>query len=92
VNAVKEAPPAIKPIRLLVADDQALFRIALVDLLNKDPRLTVVGQAGDGLAVVQRALELQPDVVLMDIRCLGSTGSRRRGRSWPSDRASASSC
>jgi two-component system, NarL family, response regulator LiaR len=74
VNAVKEAPAAIKPIRLLVADDQALFRIALVDLLNKDPRLTVVGQAGDGLTVVQRALELQPDVVLMDIRMPGLDG------------------
>jgi two-component system, NarL family, response regulator LiaR len=55
-------------IRLLVADDQALFRRALVELLDRDPRLKVVAHVGDGLIAVQRAIELRPDVVLMDIR------------------------
>ncbi len=68
------APPATAPIRLLVADDQALFRRALVGLLNQDPRLEVVDQVGDGLMAVQRAIELQPDVILMDIRMPGIDG------------------
>jgi NarL family two-component system response regulator LiaR len=74
MSVVNEAPPATRQIRLLVADDQSLFRIALVDLLNKDPRLHVVGQAGDGLTAVKRAIELDPDVVLMDIRMPGLDG------------------
>jgi NarL family two-component system response regulator LiaR len=65
---------AAKPIRLLVIDDQALFRIAVVDLLNKEPGLEVVGQAGDGLTAVELAAELLPDVILMDIRMPGIDG------------------
>ena len=61
-------------IRLMVADDQALFRIALVDLLNKDPRMTVIAHVGDGLLAVERAIETEPDVVLMDIRMPGIDG------------------
>lgn len=63
-----------KPIRLVVADDQALFRIALVELLARDPRLEVVAHVGDGLQAVQRAIELHPDVVMMDIRMPGIDG------------------
>jgi DNA-binding NarL/FixJ family response regulator len=62
------APSAVPQIRILVADDQTLFRRALVDMLGKSPRLKVIDQVGDGRLAVQRALELQPDVVLMDIR------------------------
>jgi two-component system NarL family response regulator len=65
---------ATRPIKVLVADDQVLFRLALVDLLRKDPRLDVVGHVGDGLQAVQRAIELEPDVVLMDIRMPGVDG------------------
>ena len=61
-------------IRLMVADDQALFRIALVDLLNKDPRMKVIAHVGDGLLAVERAIETEPDVVLMDIRMPGIDG------------------
>jgi DNA-binding NarL/FixJ family response regulator len=63
-----DAQPTTAQIRLLVADDQTLFRRALVDLLERTPRLKVVDQVGDGRMAVKRALELQPDVVLMDIR------------------------
>jgi DNA-binding NarL/FixJ family response regulator len=63
-----DAQPTTAQIRLLVADDQTLFRKALVDLLERTPRLKVVDQVGDGRMAVKRALELQPDVVLMDIR------------------------
>lgn len=63
-----EASPIAAQIRLLVADDQTLFRRALVEMLERSPRLTVVDQVGDGRSAVQKALELQPDVVVMDIR------------------------
>ena len=61
-------------IKLLVADDQALFRIGLAELLDNDPRLEVVGQVSDGLQAVEKALELEPDIVLMDIRMPGIDG------------------
>ncbi len=71
---VMPPPVAVTPIRLLVADDQALLRIALVELLARDPRLEVMGHVGDGLQAVQKAVELGPDVVLMDIRMPGIDG------------------
>jgi two-component system, NarL family, response regulator LiaR len=76
MSAVREADGAVATsiIKLLVADDQALFRIALAELLNNDPRLEVVGTVGDGLLAVQKAIELEPDVVLMDIRMPGIDG------------------
>jgi DNA-binding NarL/FixJ family response regulator len=55
-------------IRVLVADDQAMVRAGLATLLDSQPGLSVVGQAGNGQQAVQLAAELRPDVVLMDIR------------------------
>ncbi|HEV3102392.1 MAG TPA: response regulator transcription factor [Candidatus Dormibacteraeota bacterium] len=54
--------------RVLIADDQTLFRSGLARLLDSDERVTVVGQAVDGLEAVKMALALKPDVVLMDIK------------------------
>jgi two-component system, NarL family, response regulator NreC len=54
-------------LRLLLCDDQALFRAGLAALLRDEPRLEVVGEAGDGRAAVEEAERLRPDVVVMDI-------------------------
>ncbi|GGV33208.1 DNA-binding response regulator [Actinomadura cremea] len=55
-------------IRVLIADDQVMIRDGLAALLSSDPDIEVVGQAGDGREAVTMARELDPDVVVMDIR------------------------
>jgi DNA-binding NarL/FixJ family response regulator len=52
--------------RVLVADDHSLFRDGLVSLLEV-AGYTVVGQAGDGQSAVEKALSLQPDLILLDL-------------------------
>jgi len=53
---------------LLIADDQALVRVGLRKILESEPEMNVIGEAADGEDAVTSARELQPDVVLMDIR------------------------
>ena len=54
-------------IRVLIADDHRLFAEALDAILASEPEIEVVGRAGNGEEAVEQALELQPDVILMDI-------------------------
>jgi DNA-binding NarL/FixJ family response regulator len=61
-------PAGAEPIRVLVVDDHALFRRGLEMVLEQEPDIDVVGEAGDGSEAVDLAQELTPDVVLMDIR------------------------
>jgi DNA-binding NarL/FixJ family response regulator len=56
------------PIRVLIADDQAMVREGLSVLLNAQPDIQVAGQAADGQEAVGMTAELRPDVVLMDVR------------------------
>jgi two-component system NarL family response regulator len=56
------------PIRVVVADDQALFRRGLTVVLSVSDDIEVVGEASDGEEAVAKAQELTPDVVLMDVR------------------------
>jgi len=55
------------PVRVLLVDDQALFREALATLLEVRSEIDVVGEAGDGATALERAAALRPDVVLMDL-------------------------
>ena len=58
----------VEPTRVLVVDDQQLFRQGLVMLLGVEPDIDVVGEAGDGIAATELAASAVPDVILMDVR------------------------
>ncbi|MFD3807827.1 response regulator [Streptomyces sp. NPDC058611] len=60
--------PGSAPVTLLIADDDDVTRSGLRTLLAAQPGLTVVGEAADGVEVVEQARLLRPDVVLMDVR------------------------
>ena len=62
------------PVRLLLADDQALVRGALAALLALEPDLEVVGEVARGDEVVRAALEVRPDVALIDVEMPGMDG------------------
>src|SRR6266545_3686657 len=61
-------------IRVLLADDQVLVRAGFRALLDAQPDVEVVGEAGDGEEALRLARSLVPDVVLMDIRMPGTDG------------------
>ncbi|MBW8483933.1 response regulator [Actinomadura parmotrematis] len=56
------------PVRVLVADDQALIRTGFATIIGAQPDLEVVGECGDGRAAADLARRLVPDVVVMDVR------------------------
>jgi DNA-binding NarL/FixJ family response regulator len=72
----------VTPVRVLLVDDQALFREALATLLEVRPEIEVVGEAGNGAEALDRVAELAPDVVLMDLHMplLDGIGATRRLR------------
>lgn len=55
-------------IRVLLADDQPLFRRAIATLINEQPEFTVVGEAENGRDAVSKAHELKPDLIVMDVQ------------------------
>jgi len=57
-----------EPTRVLVVDDQELFRRGIVMLLESDAGIEVVGEAGDGVQAIDLAVSTAPDVVLLDVR------------------------
>ncbi len=64
-------PPVL---RVLLVDDQPLFRKALAGLVNAQLDMTVVGEADSGLAALDRVRELTPDIIVMDVNMPGSGG------------------
>ena len=73
-------------IRILIADDHLVVREGLQLILSMEEDMAVVGEAADGETAVRLAGELQPDVVLMDLRMPGMGGMEAIGRilaEWP---------
>src|SRR6267154_36408 len=64
--STKAAPK--KRVKVLIADDQTLFREGIKDLLENERSIEVIGEAADGQEVIRMAKKLRPDVILMDIK------------------------
>ena len=64
----------MEPIRILLVEDQTLMRQGLKTILSLEPGLQVVGEAADGEAGIRQALDLRPDVILMDVQMPGMSG------------------
>ncbi len=69
-DEVQGSAPAGPPerLRVMVADDHALFRRGLQMVLEAEPDIDLVGEASDGVEAVEKSQELMPDVILMDVR------------------------
>ena len=63
-----------EPVRVLVVDDQELFRRGLIMLLGGDTDIEVVGEAADGVTATDLAVKTAPDVILLDVRMPRRTG------------------
>jgi DNA-binding NarL/FixJ family response regulator len=62
------------PVRVLLVDDNSLFREGVARMLRADPRFTVIGQASRGVDAVQAAESLRPDLILIDLKMPGMSG------------------
>jgi len=74
-------------IRVLLVDDQELFRAGVAVIVDAQDGMRVVGQAGDGLDALRHADEVEPDVVLMDIRMPEMDGVESTRQLFQRDRA-----
>jgi DNA-binding NarL/FixJ family response regulator len=75
-----QADSTAAPVRVLVVDDQRLIREGIASLLSIQPGITVVGMASDGREALEKAIALDPDVVLMDVRMPECDGAQATGR------------
>ena len=72
----------MNPVRILLTDDQALFREGLRTLLSIEPSIEVAGEAANGVEAIEAARTLRPDLILMDLRMpvMGGVEATRRVR------------
>lgn len=76
----------MKPIRILIAEDQTLMRQGLKTILELEAGFEVAGEAEDGKSAVKLALQLHPDIILMDVQMPQMNGVEATAaicRSWP---------
>lgn len=66
--------PGVRRVRVLLADDHVTVRYGLKLLIDAEPDMTVIAEAGDGDEAVRKTLETKPDVVVMDISMPGMNG------------------
>ena len=74
------------PVRLMLVDDHQVVRTGLKSFLESRPGFSVVAEAGDGRAAIAIALEVRPDLVIMDITMKGMDGleaTRELKKAWP---------
>ena len=64
---MSKSQSASDKIRILIADDHALMRVGIRSMLEMQHDMTVVGEAEDGMSVIELAAELKPDVIVMDL-------------------------
>ena len=79
----------MKPIRILLAEDQTLMRQGLKTILELESGFEVAGEAEDGKAAVKLALQLRPDIILMDVQMPLMNGVEATAaicRAWPEAR------
>jgi DNA-binding NarL/FixJ family response regulator len=77
--SISEVTRRSRPLRILLVDDHALMRQGLTGLLNDELDLHVVGEAANGKIAIEMALDLQPDVILMDVTmpCMNGVDATR---------------
>lgn len=70
----------MSPLRILLVDDHVLVREGMRILIQRESDMEVVGEAADGMEALRQAIELKPDVVVMDISMPGMDGAKATAR------------
>ncbi|MDV9189137.1 response regulator transcription factor [Streptomyces sp. SR27] len=77
---MEETTPGSRPVRVLVADDEAMVRAGVLAVLARDPHVEVVAEASNGQEALALTRRYRPDVVLLDIQMPGMDGLTAAGR------------
>ena len=80
MSSAMSAPTESAPLRVLIVEDDPMMQLGLEQALSSQPHITVVGQAEDGHLAVEAAIELKPDLIVMDIGLPGQDGIAATGQ------------